>query len=114
VAQYHQEFRAHIFDGIFQAGQDIVVNNIACNPDAEEIAQSLIKNQFHGCAGIHTAQYNSKWELTFTGFIDQFKVVMVGAQIFYKTLISFNKDFITFGWGQVGKVFFRMLFHVII
>jgi hypothetical protein len=112
VAQYHQQFGAYVFDGIFQTGQDIVVDNIACNPDAEEVAESLIKNQFHGCAGVHTAQYDSKWILFVPGFIDHFKVVVVGAQVVNKALVSFYKDVIAFRWGQVTEVFFGMFSHL--
>jgi hypothetical protein len=111
MTQYHQQFGAYVFHGILQAAQDIIVYNVSCNPDAEEVAESLIKYQFYGCAGIHAAEYDSERILFVPGLIDHFKVVVVSAEVVYKALVSFNKDVITFGWGKVGEVFFGMFSH---
>jgi hypothetical protein len=37
---------------------------------------------------------------------------MVGAEVIYKALVSFLKDFKAFGRGKVGEVFFGMFSHL--
>src|SRR5690606_32371058 len=57
MSQNQNKLYAGHCSGIFQASENARGDDVACNADAENIAQSLVKNQLCRCAAVHTAEY---------------------------------------------------------
>ena len=55
VPKNHDELRAQVFDGILDASQNRVINDVAGHPDHKDVAWSLVKQQFRCDARIGAA-----------------------------------------------------------
>src|SRR5580704_14758426 len=57
VAHDQHDFRACHFASEFHAAQYVLVSNVACHTNAEDIADTKVENQLGGCSRINTAEH---------------------------------------------------------
>src|SRR5215510_12028197 len=60
VAEHNDKFRSGYLAGIFHTPDDVIINNIARNADAENITETLVEDEFDRRSAVHAAQRNSE------------------------------------------------------
>ena len=57
VADHHHELRMGMLAGVFQAGQHVVTDHVACDSGVKDVANALVKNQLAARARVDAAQH---------------------------------------------------------
>jgi len=87
MSQHRDYFRSRNLTRVLHAAENVIVDDVACDADAEDVSQSLVENQFSRCAGIDAAQDGGKRELPLRGEVHLLQQVPVQLQIVQKPLV---------------------------
>jgi hypothetical protein len=64
MTEYQDKFAPQMLNSIFHTSKNHVVHHMSRNPDHEEIAQTLVRNNLDGFPGIGTCQHDGKGMLS--------------------------------------------------
>jgi hypothetical protein len=66
MADDRDQFRARNFAAKFHAADDVVVQHVAGDSRAEDVADPLVEDNFNGLARVQAAQYHREWSSVFS------------------------------------------------
>src|SRR5688500_11424907 len=93
MAQNNNYLGADNFCSALHTSQNVLIQNITCNSNAKDVTETLIEDQLSGSPAINTAQYGSKWELSFGSVIYLLKEISIRLQILDESVVTFFEDF---------------------
>jgi hypothetical protein len=79
VAFDDDDFGTGDLAGVFHAGEDLVGSDIACDADAEDVAEADVEDEFGGGAGVDAAEDDGERVLGVGGAVDLADEVAVEA-----------------------------------
>ena len=88
VSQNDDDFNTDDFASKFHWTENVLIQNIASNTDAENIAQSLVKNQFGRSTAVNTTQNDGKRVLSFFGFVDLLQQIAVCPKVIDEAVVA--------------------------
>ena len=89
VAFDDDDFGAGDLAGVFHAGEDLVSGDIACDADAEDVAEADVEDEFGGGAGVDAAEDDGEGVLGVCGAVDLADEVAVEALACDEALVAF-------------------------
>ena len=92
MSEDHNEFCTRSCASELETSQDVLVENISGDSNAEDVTQPLIEDQLGRRSGVDTAQDRSERPLPIAGLIDLLQKVAIGFQIRAETRIAIFED----------------------
>ncbi len=88
VAEHEDKFGTRDFAGELHAAEDVFVDKVAGDPNAEDVTETLIKNELRTYAAIDAAQNGGEGELRVAGLVHLREEISIRPKVLLKTSIA--------------------------
>ena len=106
VAEDEDDFGADDFCGKFHRSDDVFVEHVARDADAENVAQTLVEDEFCRGPRVDAAQNGGKRVLRFARFVDLMQQIAVDFEVVDEPIVAVAQQLERIGWADFVLQFF--------